>query len=413
MSSLTNPKVALIQTLDVAPVINPRVLSLDEGPWRSATLTLAAQLAATAVQRDQQGGSAQAEKQLFRDSGLLRLSIPRQLGGAGSSWPEIYRIVRYLAAVDSSLAHLFAFHHLQLATIQLFANAQQQDYWLRLTLDQNWFWGNATNGRDTHLQLVPQDEHYQLLGSKSFCSGALGSDALVVSVPRTFGSQERVFLVIPAQRDGLLINDDWDGFGQRQSDSGTVQFEGVYVDADDLLEYGLNSPRASLRTCVSQLILVQLYLGNAAGALSGALDYINERARSWPGSTAERPTEDALIQLRLGGLWARLDAATLLAERAAGRLQQLLDQHSPPPEERGELATWKAEAKLLSARVALDITSEVFETMGARATSSRFGFDRFWRNVRVHTLHDPLDHKQKDIGRWLLTGEHPVPSNYS
>ena len=187
-----------------------------------------------------------------------------------AAWPEIYRIVRYLAAVDSSLAHLFAFHHLQLATIQLFANAQQQDYWLRLTLDQNWFWGNATNGRDTHLQLVPQDEHYQLLGSKSFCSGALGSDALVVSVPRTFGSQERVFLVIPAQRDGLLINDDWDGFGQRQTDSGTVHFEGVYVDAADLLEYGLNSPRASLRTCVSQLILVQIYLGNAAGALSGS-----------------------------------------------------------------------------------------------------------------------------------------------
>lgn len=246
MSSLTNPKVALIQTPDVAPVINPRVLSLDESLWRSATLTLAAQLAATAVQRDQQGGSAQAEKQLFRDSGLLRLSIPQRLGGAGSSWPEIYRIVRYLAAVDSSLAHLFAFHHLQLATIQLFANAEQQDYWLRL-----------------------------------------------------------------------------------------------------------------------------------------------------------------------GGLWARLDAATLLAERAAGRLQQLLDQPSPSPEERGELAIWIAEAKLLSARVALDITSEVFETMGARATSSRFGFDRFWRNVRVHTLHDPLDHKQKDIGRWLLTGEHPTPSNYS
>ena len=95
------------------------------------------------------------------------------------------------------------------------------------------------------------------------------------------------------------------------------------------------------------------------------------------------------------------------------RLQQLLDRPQPTPAERGELATWIAEAKLLSGRVALDITSEIFETMGARATSSRFGFDRFWRNVRVHTLHDPLDHKQKDIGRWLLTGEYPPPSNYS
>lgn len=397
----------------IAPVINPRVLSLDDSQCSQAVLTLAAQLAATAVQRDQQGGSAQAEKQLFRQSGLLHLSIPRKFGGQGSRWPEIYRITRYLAAVDSSLAHLFAFHHLQLATIQLFGSEQQQKHWLTHTIERDWFWGNATNGRDTGLQLVREEDHYLLLGSKSFCSGALGADALVVSAPVEFGSQERVFLALPASRDGLLIDDDWDGFGQRQTDSGTVHFEGVYVDPGDLLEQGLGTPRATLRTCVSQMVLVQIYLGNAAGALSAAVDYIHERARSWPGSTAEKPTNDALIQLRLGQLWSRFDAASALAERAAERLQQLLDRPQPTPAERGELATWIAEAKLLSGRVALDITSEIFETMGARATSSRFGFDRFWRNVRVHTLHDPLDHKQKDIGRWLLTGEYPPPSNYS
>ena len=65
------------------------------------------------------------------------------------------------------------------------------------------------------------------------------------------------------------------------------------------------------------------------------------------------------------------------------------------------------------ARVALDITSDVFEALGARATSSRYGLDRFWRNVRVHTLHDSLDLKQRDIGRWLLSGEQPAASLYS
>lgn len=413
MSILTQPRVAPTAPTEIAPVINPRIMDLGDCRWRLPVLKLAARLAATVVQRDRDGGSAQTEKQLFRESGLLRLSVPVALEGEGASWPEIYRITRYLAAVDSSLAHLFAFHHLQLATIQLFGDIRQQRQWLGATVTQDWFWGNATNGRDTQLQLVPQDGHYQLLGSKSFCSGALGADALVVSVPRTFGSQERVFLVVPAQRDGLLVNDDWDGFGQRQTDSGTVHFEGVFVDPGELLEQGLNSPRATLRTCVSQLILVQIYLGNAAGALNGALAYIQERARSWTGATADRPTEDAFIQLRLGGLWARLEAATLLAERAAKALQALLELPEPTPEQRGQLAVWIAEAKLSAARVALDITSEVFETMGARATSSRFGFDRFWRNVRVHTLHDPLDNKQKEIGRWLLTGEYPVASNYS
>lgn len=407
------PMTAKTSTPTMAPVINPRLLALTDSPVHQSVLALAAQLADTAVQRDRAGGSAQQEKQLIRRSGLLRLSIPQPLGGHGSGWPEIYRITRYLAAVDSSLAHLFAFHHLQVATQLLFGNEQQHQRWLTRTVEQDWFWGNATNGRDTGLQLLRMEEHYQLLGSKSFCSGALGADALVVSAPRGPRPEDRIFMVVPAERDGLLVNDDWDGFGQRQTDSGTVSFEGVFVDANDLLEQGTGTLRATLRTCVSQLILVQIYLGNAVGALNAALRYIQEQGRSWPGSAAASPVEDVFIQLRLGDLWARLQGASQLAESAAHKLQRLWDSPEPTLAERGELATQIAEAKLLSARTALDITSQVFETMGARATSARYGFDRFWRNVRVHTLHDPLDHKQKDIGRWLLTGEHPAPSIYS
>ncbi|MFA5678577.1 MAG: acyl-CoA dehydrogenase family protein [Pseudomonas sp.] len=137
------------------------------------------------------------------------------------------------------------------------------------------------------------------------------------------------------------------------------------------------------------------------------------RQPCWPASTAASPREDGFIHLRLGDLWTQLQGATALAESAAQELQRCWDAPEPTALERGALATHIAEAKLLGARAALNITSQIFETMGARATSARYGFDRFWRNVRVHTLHDPLDHKQKDIGRWLLTGEHPLPSNYS
>ena len=40
-------------------------------------------------------------------------------------------------------------------------------------------------------------------------------------------------------------------------------------------------------------------------------------------------------------------------------------------------------------------------------------FDRFWRNVRTHTLHDPIDYKLNTLGRWALKGEAPDPQNYS
>lgn len=392
-------------------LLDARLFPVDFGNLTAKVERLARKLAESAIERDRRGGHARAERELIRDSGLLGLAIPQRFDGQEKSWPLIYRIVRHLAAADSSLAHLFAFHHLQVATLLLHGSSEQQRHWLERTLRERWFWGNASNGRDLGLQLQAREEHFELNGRKSFCSGALGADALLVSAPR--GASERVFLVLPAQREGLAINDDWDAFGQRQTDSGTVQFENVFVDRDELLVSGGQSPRSSLRVCVSQLILTQLYLGNAQAALDGALRYVREQARPWLGAGVETATEDPFIQKRFGELWLLYRGALLQAELAAERLQQAWDKPALSAAERGEVALLIAEARVASARAALEITSQVFETMGARATASRYGFDRFWRNVRVHSLHDPLDYKVRDVGHWLLSGVPPTPSLYS
>jgi alkylation response protein AidB-like acyl-CoA dehydrogenase len=391
-------------------LLDPRLFPADFGNLTARVEGLARQLAESAVERDRQGGHARAQRELIRDSGLLSLAIPQRFDGQERPWPEIYRIVRHLAAADSSLAHLFAFNHLQVATILLHGSAEQQRQWLGRATRERWFWGNATNGRDLGLQLQEREDHFELNGRKSFCSGALGADALVVSAPR---GNDRVFVVLSAQREGLAVNDDWDAFGQRQTDSGTVQFENVFVDRDELLVSGGQSPRSSLRVCVSQLILTQLYLGNAQGALDGALRYVREQARPWAGAGVDEAHEDPFIQKRYGELWLLYRGALLQAELAAERLQQAWEKPALGAAERGELALLIAEARVASARAALEITSQVFETMGARSTASRYGFDRFWRNVRVHSLHDPLDYKVRDIGQWLTSSLAPTPSLYS
>lgn len=395
------------------PLLDPRLFPTDFGNLTAKVERLARKLAENAIERDRRGGHARAERELIRESGLLTLAIPQRFDGQERPWPEIYRITRHLAAADSSLAHLFAFNHLQVATLLLHGSAEQQRHWLIRAVRERWFWGNATNGRDLGLTLAPREEHFELNGRKSFCSGALGADALVVSAPRGGNAGERVFLVVPAQREGLAVNDDWDAFGQRQTDSGTVQFEGVFVDRDELLVSGGHSPRSSLRVCVSQLILTQLYLGNAQAALDGALRYVREQARPWIGAGVDAAIEDPFIQKRYGELWLLYRGALLQAELAAERLQQAWEKPAVGAAERGDLALLIAEARVASARASLEITSQVFETMGARSTASHYGFDRFWRNVRVHSLHDPLDYKVRDIGQWLTSGVPPTPSLYS
>lgn len=395
------------------PLFDARLFPVEFGPLTAPVERLARQLAATAVERDRAGGSAVGERQLVRDSGLLTLAVPQALGGQGASWPTIFRIVRYLAAVDSSLAHLFAFQQLQVATILLFGNAAQQRHWLGRTVAERWFWGNATNGRDTGLTLSRAGDRHVLNGSKSFCSGALGADALVVSAPRGDDPADRCFIVVSAERHGLTINDDWDGFGQRQTDSGTVHFQQVEVAGDEVLGPGSSGPRATLRACLSQLILIQLYLGNAQGALDAALRYVREQARPWPGASEAAAADEPFVQQRVGELWLRYRSALPLAEHAAQLLQRAWENPALTAAERAETMLAISEARVVAVRAALDITAQIFDTMGARSTSARYGFDRFWRNVRVHSLHDPLDYKVRDLGRWLLLGQGPEPSIYS
>lgn len=393
---------------------------------RDSVEKVATELAATAVERDRAGGSALAQRQLLRDSGLLTLAVPLEFGGQGWRWTDIYPVIRRLTEADSSLGHLFAFQHLQVASLLLYGSAAQQQQWLTATVRQRWFWGNATNGRDPRLSLRAVGDAFELDGVKSFCSGAVDADALVLTAPvpsRVGGPvDDRIFLALPATRAGLRVDSDWDAMGQRQTDSVSVHFDKVRVAAEEILG-GLpgdslvarrRTPRQTLRATVSQLILTEIYIGNALGALAAARDYAVEKARPWPDSDADSVAGDRYVQKHFGELWVALQGAIALADRAALALQSAWDKGDAlTAAERGDAALAVFTAKASATRAALEITSRIFETVGAGATLSRFGHDRFWRNVRTHTLHDPVDYKFRDLGRWLLTGQHPTPGVYS
>lgn len=377
--------------------------------------TLADTLAATAVARDHAGGHPAHERELIRASGLLTLSIPQQYGGQGASWSTVYAVVRRLAQADSALAHLFAFHHLQVATVQLYGTESQQRDLLSATVRQGLFWGNALNPLDKRTRASATPGGWVLNGVKSFCSGSVGSDWLSVSAWDE-ATNAPVIGVLPTSQPGVRVEADWDAFGQRQTDSGNVHFDGVELPAALVLQTPgqTPTPQATLRAQLAQQVLVNLYLGIALGAFEAARAYTLEQARPWIASSLERATDDPVLQHRYGQLWLMLRPAVLLADHAAALLDGAFSQGADlSAEERGQVAIATAEAKVLAHRAALEISSQMFELTGARATSSRFGLDRFWRNARVHTLHDPIDYKLRDLGQYALSGRFPEPTPYS
>ena len=230
---------------------------------------LAAAFAQTAVERDKRGGTAKTERDLLRASGLLNVTIPAGLGGWGMEWPDTMKLIRVFARVDSSMAHLFGFQHLMLASVSLYGSCAQTEELFSETVRNKWFWGNALNPLDKRTSLTPKyGAGYLINGRKSFCSGAVDSDMLIVSAIRS-GDEKFMVAAIPSDRPGIRILDDWDAMGQRQTDSGTVEFCEVAAGQGEFLKTPgpLGSVKASLRSCIAQLILSNIFLGVAEGAL--------------------------------------------------------------------------------------------------------------------------------------------------
>uniref|UniRef100_A0A832H1F5 Acyl-CoA dehydrogenase C-terminal domain-containing protein n=1 Tax=Oscillatoriales cyanobacterium SpSt-402 TaxID=2282168 RepID=A0A832H1F5_9CYAN len=150
------------------------------------------------------------------------------------------------------------------------------------------------------------------------------------------------------------------------------------------------------------------------GSTEAAKGYTLPSSRPWLTSGVSSASEDPYILKHYGELWVDLQAAEALADKAAEVTQIAWEQEwNLTAELRGECAIAIATAKVAATRTGLDVTNRIFEVMGARSTHSQYGFDRYWRNLRTFTLHDPLDYKLQDIGNWALNHEFPQPNFYS
>lgn len=375
---------------------------------------LAKTFATTAAERDKQGGNPKAERDLIRDSGLLGLSIPTEFGGQGADWATIFKTIQIIANVDSSLAHVYGFHHLLIATVQLFSQKQQYQPWFEQTVKKSLFWGNTLNPLDKRATATQiSEQEYIFHGDKSFCSGSIDSDILLCSA---FNDEGKLLIgVIPTQREGVSFLGDWNNMGQRQTDSGTSHFDQVKISKTELLlnPGPLSTPYSSLRPLIAQLIFVHLFLGVAEGAFQVAQETIQNQ-KAWSKSLAENAVNDPFTQKHFAEFYVQLESVRLLAQKAVETLQWAWDiGESLNAEQRGQVSIAIATAKIAATNSSLLITQNIFQVMGARATTAKLNMDRFWRNVRTQTLHDPIDYKYQEVGEWLLTGKVPEPSFYS
>ncbi|GLI22853.1 alkylation response protein AidB-like acyl-CoA dehydrogenase [Xanthobacter flavus] len=393
-----NPPAARPSHLSLAPAapVRPDWIALAQG--------VADALAPDAAERDRLGASPKRELALLREAGLLELLFSPEHGGGGGSFTDALLAVRVIGRADASIAQLLAYHYLHLTNALWRASPEQAAALARASVAGRWFWGGASNPRDPESRLAPVEDGYRLTGRKTFASNAALADRITLRAQLGDGF---AVLVVPGDREGVTHGNDWDAFGQRLSESGTITFADVKVGRDEILgdPAAPPPPRTSLVVPFHQLLIVNFYIGIAEGALAEANRYIREVSRPWQASGVEKASLDPYILEHYGNLDVELRASTALADVAGLRFEAATALgNAITPDERNVAAAAIYAAKVHSSRTALEVTSRIFELMGARATAGHYGYDRFWRNIRTHTLHDPVVYKSREVGNYALNG---------
>lgn len=387
----------------------------DTKDWFQIAASLSQELQENAVVRDAQAGLPDYEINRLRESGLLSFVVPQEYGGIGGNWVEGLKIVFQLSQADGSIGQLYGNHLNLVALAHVSGTLEQKERYYQETVNHNLFWANAINTRDTRLKITPDGEDFRVNGVKSFATGVAVADLRVFSALQD-GAEVPLIFVIPKDREGLVSQQDWNNFGQRRTDSDTFTFHNVLLKRNEVL--GIDNPPdhafATFLGIIAQLTKTYVYLGIAKGAFKAAKNYTQNTSKPWITSGVDSATQDPYILHHYGELWTELKAAIALADQAAVKVQAAWDKDvNLTLQERGEVAIAVFAAKAFATKVGLNVTNRIFEVMGTRSTATKYGFDRYWRDLRTFTLHDPVDYKLKDIGNWVLNRELPTVTQYS
>ncbi|WP_323154281.1 SfnB family sulfur acquisition oxidoreductase [Pseudomonas alvandae] len=408
MSDLAQAKVQSDQ--DIAPLLLPAQVLRNDAEAIEAAHQLAQVARQQAARRDQQRKLPWSEIEQFTRSGLGSIAVPREYGGPQVSSVTVAEVFAIICAADPALGQIpqnqFGVLQLILAT-----GTERQKKILLQSLLEGWRIGNAGPERGTRntlelkARITADGDGFVINGQKFYSTGALFAHWVAVKALDDEGRQVLAF--VRRGTPGLRIVDDWSGFGQRTTASGTVLLNNVRVDAELVLDNWRINEVPNVQGAFSQLIQAAIDLGIARGAIDDAIAFVRERARPWIEAKVERASDDLYVIADVGRLKIELHAAEALLRKAG----QILDQVNAAPiteQSAARASIAVAEAKVLTTEIALNASEKLFELAGSRATLAEFNLDRHWRNARVHTLHDPVRWKYHAVGDYHLNGTLPA-----
>jgi len=372
---------------------------------------LAARFAVAASERDSERLLPFAEMDALAQSGLLAITVPEEYGGLDVSNATLAEITAVLAQADGSLGQIPQNHFYILEALRIDGSEDQKRYFFSRALAGDRF-GNALSERGTktvghyNTRITRDGPGYRINGRKFYSTGVLFADWITVFALDE--ADKLVMAFVPKGTEGVEIIDDWDGFGQRTTGSGTTALDNVYVNADHVVLHHKGFERPTTIGSVGQIIHAGVDLGIARAAFAETLDFVKTRSRPWMDSGVERASDDPLTIAKIGQIAIRLEAAAATIERAGRKVDAAQVETTEKRVVEATLAV--AAAKVLTTEIAIEATNTLFELAGTASVKLDLNLDRHWRNARTHTLHDPVRWKYHVVGNYHLNDVIP-PKN--
>ena len=377
------------------------------------------------LERERTGERPFAAIDLVREQRLGALRIPAADGGGGASLRELFAVVIALATADVNVAHILRGHFAHVED-RLRLGIQERERVVALALS-----GKIVGNASTELgstpagaftwktKLTTDGDGYRLNGRKYFTTGTLYADYAEVLASDPEGAT--VIVLVPTDRAGVTVLDDWDGFGQRATGTGTAIFDDVAVTADETLQFAppdadTEPPALYHSGAFFQLYVTALEVGVLHALRADAVAHVHQRSRSFAWAPNPSAPDDPLLQREIGEIASAAFAAEATVLAAADALAAAYDADvagtDPNLELAHEASLQAATAKVVVDALAQKSASQIFDVGGASVVRETHLLDRHWRNIRTLASHNPTSYKAQAIGAYYTRGTKLPGSGY-
>ena len=392
---------------------NPLSVGTDYETLANRFRPLFRQIAAGTVEREQARDLPFEPIRWLKEAGFGAVRVPVEFGGAGASISQLFQLLIELAEADSNIVQSLRGHF---AFVEDRLNAPPspaRDAWFARfvagdLVGNGWTEIGAVKIGEVITKVRPEGENFVLNGAKYYSTGSIFADWVDVYAQRSDNGAD-VIAIVDARHSGVSHSDDWDGFGQRTTGSGTSLYVEVPLSAEQVIPF---ETRFKYQTAFYQLVLLAVLAGIGRAVERDVAHEVRTRKRVFSQGSADTTHGDPQIQQVVGQISAQVYAAEAATLRSAEPLQRAYLTRFANDAEAERQANIDAEietskAQVVVSELVLRATTDLFNALGASGVSINKSLDRHWRNARTAASHNPWIFKARIIGDWVVNGIEP------